>query len=251
MTQANLEALVAPVLTYQTLDDLSEQVSGAVVALWGLRATLEEAEWFDLLVDMLSALLVQAEAVGRLYGSAAVPVDGDLALPDEEPGQRRRAPEDFTQRSGIAPAPSEDLDEERYAEVEEQVREALDTIVSEGGETERVERLARDEAIAATQRGYQDGIRLQHDERIVGYRRGVNPDCCELCFWLWKEGYVYDIDQPMHRHIGCRCWPIPTTDSVGRQSRDHLDEAGIALLDRYYKGEIEETTYRQNGKNPN
>lgn len=139
--------------------------------------------------------------------------------------------------------------------------------------TARAERLVTDETISSLQRGYQDGIRLSaeqvgaqvrdqrgevyeeygrdeggrplRDERgrqaprststtIRGYRRGVNPGCCELCFWLWKEGRVYDIDQPMHRHVGCRCVPVPTTDPVGRWALSAKEtELLAALYDRY------------------
>lgn len=95
----------------------------------------------------------------------------------------------------------------------------------------RVERLARDEPIQAAQRGYQDGLRLQ-DKPVAGYRRGINPDCCELCFWLWKEGFVYDLDQPMHRHTGCRCVPVPTTDPYGKWQLSADDQA---LLDDLYR----------------
>ena len=66
-----------------------------------------------------------------------------------------------------------------------------------------------------------------------GYRRGINPNCCMLCFWLWKEGYVYPIDQPMHRHIGCRCVPVPTTDPPGRWKMS--DDEQKLLADLYAK----------------
>ncbi len=79
------------------------------------------------------------------------------------------------------------------------------------------------------QRGYQDGLRLQN-KPVRGYRR-VNPDCCELCFWLWTEGFVYDLDQPVHGHIGCRCVPVPTTDPYGKWA---LRPDEQALLDHLY-----------------
>jgi len=132
----------------------------------------------------------------------------------------------------------------------------------------RLERIFRDVPIEAAQRGYQNAIVLQvsaaADERVAsdrvtavvpaddsplvlpgyrevprttssavrGYRRGINPDACELCFWLWKEGYVYPITQPMHRHTGCRCIPVPTTDPVGRWA---MTSAEQTMLDTMYE----------------
>lgn len=250
MTQQVAEFAI-PVMTYQTLDDVSETAVDLLLALWVLRASYPEAEWIDLLVNALTQVLAEAEAIGRVYGTVARAVDGDLALPDEAPGQRRRPPEDFEQRSGTAPDPEPTITEGRIEEIREQVAKAFETLAREVErlveDTERVERMVKDEVVQHMQRGQQDGVRLAGS--AGGYRRGVNPDCCELCFWLWKQGYVYPIDQPMHRHIGCRCVPIPTNDPVGRTA--DVDEAGQALLDRYYTDTLDETSYRRDGKNPN
>jgi hypothetical protein len=223
-----------PVLTYQTLEDLGAQTAAAVLAVWALRAELPTEELVRLLVGVLTNAALQGEAIGRLFGFQAVPVDGRAIVPtDDVP--RRPAPEDFIQRVNDAPAPALDIDYvERQAELEERLTKAVTTLLEEipadSTDTDRVERLATDEPIQAAQRGYQDGLRLQEDPP-GGYRRGINPDCCELCFWLWKEGYVYPLSQPMHRHTGCRCVPVPTTDRVGRQP---LDKAEQTLLDELY-----------------
>ena len=240
--------VVIPAMTYTVLDDVSDSAVDLLLALWLLRPTMDEEQWLALVIDALVSVLAQAEGLGRAYGQVAQTVDGDLALPDEPDGQRRRAPEDFEQRSGIAPAPEETITEQRVEEIREQVHKAVRTLAretprpattEEAVNLERIERMVRDETVQQMQRGAQDGIRLAGS--ATGYRRGVNPGCCELCFWLWKEGYVYPIDQPMHRHTGCRCVPIPTNDPTGRQSRDDLDDAGQALLDRYYAGEFDTT----------
>lgn len=233
------------------------------------------------------------------------PEEQEPEEPEEEPEERRPVrrpvrrppPANFEQRSSTAPEPDEEIDvDERLDELEERLTKAVrtlqdeidalgDEITEEEPEDEeqdrdpvreplryapRLERLAWDEAVQATQRGYQDGIRLQEpavtitdqdgnvyedvgqdnagerpevDERgrqrprtssesIRGYRRGINPDACELCFWLWAEGRVYAIDQPMHRHTGCRCIPVPTTDPVGRWSMTVEERA---LLDDMYE----------------
>jgi hypothetical protein len=255
VTQAYLET---PVLTYQELDQLGAQTTAAVLVVWRLRGELPEGEWLDLLVSVLVRAILLAEQWGRLYGRAARPVDGSPILPtDDVP--RRPAPDDFVQRSGEAPAPSPDIDyAERDAELVERLTKAVRTLVretpAESEDLVRVERLATDEPIQAAQRGYQDGIRLRRQEveptpegsataAVVGYRRGINPDCCELCFWLWKEGYVYPIDQPMHRHTGCRCVPVPTTDRTGRHS---LNEADQQLLDDLYARYVTKTDLEVN-----
>lgn len=256
-----LAAAEVPAFTYATLDDLADEAVVAVLLYWRLRPTLPEADWLALVVDLLVSLILQAEQVGRAYGLGAVAVDGDPIFPTSTL-PRRPAPDDFEQRSGTAPAPEPTIDvAKRSDELTERLTKAVATLAErierpaepqdvETQNLEPVERLASDEPIAATQRGYQNGIRLRQDRTIVGYRRGINPDCCELCFWLWKEGYVYPIDQPMHRHIGCRCVPVPTTDRIGWQSRDHLDDAGLAQLDRYYSGELESTTSTSNQEAP-
>jgi hypothetical protein len=83
------------------------------------------------------------------------------------------------------------------------------TTVLELESVERVARLARSEPLMAAGRAYS--VAIEKSDRVVGYRRGLSPDPCELCMWLWKEGYVYPADQPMHQHPGCTCVPIPVT----------------------------------------
>jgi hypothetical protein len=79
----------------------------------------------------------------------------------------------------------------------------------------RIDRLAKGEPLSAMQHGALTVYR-QHD--VIGYRRGVHPDACELCHWLKKTqldpaGYVYPAGQSMYQHPGCTCWPIPVTRS--------------------------------------
>lgn len=76
----------------------------------------------------------------------------------------------------------------------------------------RLARLAVSETAAAFQRA--TGELLAADSRITGYRRGLNAGACELCLWLYKDGYVYPTGQPMHRHTGCQCVQEPTTEKV-------------------------------------
>ena len=216
---------------FTVLDDLADQTVTAVLAAWLLRAELDDDEqWQRLVVSVLVVAVLQAEAWGRLYGGQARPVDGGPLLPtDGRP--RRRPPEDFEQPSAGAPRPTPDLAiVARERDLTERLTRAVQTL-ADADDLGRVERLARDEPVQAAQRGCQDGLRLQ-DKPARGYRRGINPDCCELCFWLWKEGFVYDLDQPMHRHTGCRCVPVPTTDPYGKWKLSADDQA---LLDDLYR----------------
>jgi hypothetical protein len=235
--------IAPPVLTYRKLDNLAEQAWAAVLAVYLLREEMDEQEWRALLVAVLVFAILQGESWGRLYGEVALPVDGIGLVPaDDKP--RRPAPEDFDQRSERAPDPDDVIDfVARDRELTDRLDKALRTL---GADQDRLERLTRDETIAATQRGYQDGVRISPSttsSRIRGYRRQINPDACELCWWLWKEGYVYPIDQPMHRHIGCRCVPVPTTEPVGRWKLSASEER---LLDDLYSKYVTEKKRNRN-----
>ncbi|WP_447643363.1 hypothetical protein [Nocardioides zeae] len=253
MSVQAVERVAVGAFTYETLDDWSEQVAVTVLAYWYLRPTMPDVEWIDLVVDSLVTLLVRAEYVARIYGLGAEPVDGDPIFPAMPTTPYPRPPGEWGQRNGMAPEPGEFDPARRLDEVRPSIERAVLTLAEEidkpstieaarGQDVSRVDRMARDEAVSSMQRGYQDGIRTKRPGRpeVRGYRRGVNPDCCRLCFYTWKEGYVYPIAQPMWRHTGCRCWPIPTTDRV----KGDLDAAGRALLARYYDDRIEETTHR-------
>ncbi|WP_281711783.1 hypothetical protein [Dermacoccus nishinomiyaensis] len=254
-----------------TLDALAEQAGAYTLAVWG---AADGDAWPQVTAEALTGFVIQGEQIGRTFGMAVEPRDGDPVLPVEvvegrNPGWRR-PPEGFVQRSGEAPEPDVVLRyDQRVDELLERLTLAARTIAA--GDVEdaegRVERLARDETVQAAQRGYQDGLRLHaaldavDDEAlrravavagdrnvprtssatIRGYRRGVNPDCCELCFWLWKEGYVYPVEQPMHRHTGCRCVPVPTTDPPGRWALSDRELRLLAVLyDRHAGGEERE-----------
>lgn len=72
------------------------------------------------------------------------------------------------------------------------------------GTDEQFDRLAEEEPLSAANDALWRAAKANRN-KIVGYRRVTERDRCELCWWLWKEGYVYDIDKPMHRHPRCRC----------------------------------------------
>lgn len=240
---------VAPAFSYETLDDLSDQTAAVVLAVWAMRPDMPEAEWIEYVVQVLVAVILQGEAWGLAYGEldAGSPVDSTALVPESETGYRP-APEDFDpEPTDRDLRPADALEDRIDVEVLRlRIERAIRTLarstprptsVEEAPPPlDRVERIARDEPIQAAQHGYQAALREHATEEIVGYRRGINPDACELCFWLWKEGYVYPLHQEMHRHIGCRCWPVPTTDKVGRHSLSKDDQRLLEdLYDKYVR----------------
>lgn len=73
--------------------------------------------------------------------------------------------------------------------------------------TDRLERLGRAEPAQAAQ---QAALNTYAANGVDGYTRGLDSGACELCVWLYKDGYTYPTDKSFHRHTGCRCSPIPT-----------------------------------------
>lgn len=76
-------------------------------------------------------------------------------------------------------------------------------------------RVASNEPVQAAQETVQE---VAAENGYRSYTRGLDADPCELCQWLWKDGYRYPIDQNMHKHPGCACVPIPSRDEPGRHA---------------------------------
>ena len=225
--------------TYEDLDALGAEAAAAVALLWLARPHLDFDEWVGLVVRALVNFILRGESIGLALGGALPAVDAAL-IPTGET-RRRPAPDSFRPYTdGYSLSPGWRVDP---VDLEKRLRIAVETLAGQippdaqaGPVLRPVERLASDEPIRAAQAGLQQG-RVDAGGS-GGYRRGVNPDCCELCFWLWKEGYVYPITHPMHRHIGCRCIPVPTTDAVGRHELSP-DDRGLleTLYDNYIRNE--------------
>lgn len=73
-------------------------------------------------------------------------------------------------------------------------------------------RVASNEPVQAAQETVQE---VAAENGYASYTRGLDADPCELCQWLWKDGYRYPISQPMHKHPGCACVPIPSRGVPG------------------------------------
>lgn len=90
------------------------------------------------------------------------------------------------------------------------LRKAARTLLAvEDVTPERVARLGRAEPLDAAGTAYSDGIK--RSRHVDGYRRGLSGNACELCVWLYKDGYTYPANQPMNRHKGCTCTQVPAT----------------------------------------
>ena len=90
------------------------------------------------------------------------------------------------------------------------LREGLSTllaVVDPEAPALRVARFGRSETAGA----FQDGYSAAMGERpqVGGWRRVLNSTACELCRWLYRDGYVYRPRQSFHRHAGCGCHPEP------------------------------------------
>jgi len=243
-----------PVLTWQVLDQLGGEAALAVLGAWAMRPELPFEEWINLVVELLVDAIGRGHAVGfERFAPAAVPVDGNAIVPtDDVPRQRGPAHDDeleaIQRDRGSVPRRTTEAD------LRKRVEKAVRTIAADTNELageDRIDRMARSETIAAVQEGYQDGLvefaspEIQKTfeafgadaplKGVGGYRRGINPSACEVCFWTWKQGYVYPLSRPMWQHPGCRCIPIPTTDRIGRHD---LSDDEQALLDDLYKRHI-------------
>ncbi len=229
-------------LTYLALDQMSARAWAALALLWLARPDFDTfEEWLEVVVETLVELILEAEETGHIVGLEATPTS-DPMVPEVS--------RDHTWRKirGFDPDAAQDalrnvVTPREEPALRERIERAVVTLVEEQAAPKRVERMVRNEVVQAAVEGQSRALTERGD--ITGWRRAVEPDCCAICFFLWKEGYVYEPLQPMWTHTGCRCSKVPTTDRVGRHGRDELDEAGQALLDRYYADQIEETKYRK------
>lgn len=194
MTAPTVEPVAAPAaFAYTDLDAIGEESSLALLAWWALRADMDLDQWVSAAAFLLARHVTAARAWGRVRAGLDL-TPGQPFYPDP-------------------PAPDED---DLLPRLEQAWTTAVEVAEERPDPDATAERLARDEPIAAAQAGYQEVLA---EAGVTGYRRALNPDACELCQWLQKShlapgGYVYPIDQPMFRHIGCRCLPEPTTDPI-------------------------------------
>jgi len=188
-----------------------------IARLLGLSEALTREELLRVLAGRLARHKTSAWETSRAYGvmDARTASSGPTYLP-WVPAGYEMPPDDFIQ---TAPEFTRDPELDGPEDAYDRLVISFDTTLVAGPDggvripEDRVNRLIENEVAESAVQGYQSGGRVAGAR---GYRRRINPDACQLCFWLWKGGYVYPIDQPMHRHVGCRCYPEYTTDRVGR-----------------------------------
>lgn len=70
----------------------------------------------------------------------------------------------------------------------------------------RLERLARSEPLEASQRATHEAI--QRQPGVTGWVRQMEPDACQLCRFIWREGRIWPKAHPFQvMHPGCNCQP--------------------------------------------
>lgn len=172
--------------------------TAAVVAAWTAGAIITS----ELQSALLSVLTSSTSTAWHLSDSLAAELLGVAPL-------------------GIAPAPSVQV---RHAKAVDTLTKTLDTAPE--SLLPRATRLTSSEAVEALGRGLVDSY-ARHG--IHGYVRGLDADPCELCVWLKKEhlrpgGFIYPTTQPMHRHPGCCCSPIPVLQAPQYRSRGNRND---------------------------
>lgn len=181
LSAETLPAFVAPIAA--DLETNANDAAALVVTGW-LAGAVTTAEFIDVVAHLIeaasTAAMVVADAIAaRLLGTAPVGISPTQA--------------DLRRWTKAARAITADLDKRPPQTLES-----------------RTQRLASSEAVASLQRAMQEAYAAHG---VTGYRRGLDADPCELCQWLYKDGFVYPINRPMHKHPGCQCVPIPTTEA--------------------------------------
>lgn len=179
-------------MTYETnVAALGEKTSNLIEGLWVKHMTGVLS--FDEFSVTATRLLVSAQAKGVAISELTLAgyfQQAGLAVPAFQ-GLQTVASTDGLQKAVATIAASD-----------------LDTVM-------QLRRLATAEVMEAAGNGYQKAMKGY--KQIKGYTRGLDSGACELCRWLYKDGFVYPADQKMHRHKGCLCHPVPTFKNVPKE----------------------------------
>lgn len=128
----------------------------------------------------------------------------------------------------------------------QRMESAIATVLS-GPEDEiqaRLQRLGFADPVNRAQESFQ--LRMSSDNRVEKYTRGVESDACELCRWLYKDGYAYPKNKPMSKHTGCVCHQVP----VFVKGRKFVDAATLAMREAKRKErELDAAVARVLGEN--
>lgn len=75
----------------------------------------------------------------------------------------------------------------------------------------RYQRLVEAEIRQAVADAYDEAVSTS--KAVTGWRRGLEPDACQLCRWWARDGRVWPADYPIQRHPGCDCSQLITTNT--------------------------------------
>lgn len=162
---------------------IGEDAARRAIAFLGGAFTDDETVLF--VADLLAASNSQAAAAGVLaYAASMHEATGHLSIVADPPSTAH-----FT-----------DVERLRQAVASILRNRAADTPM-------QLRRLAIAEAAETAAFTYGDA--LQGDERVVGWRRVLNPGACQLCRWWSRNGRVWPAAHPIPRHKGCTCSQQP------------------------------------------
>lgn len=111
----------------------------------------------------------------------------------------------------------------------DQIRQALDTALDAAQQDVRVklQRLAAAQPTESAQ--YQMSQSMRNSRNVAGYVRVLESDACELCEWLYRDGYVYPPQRPLTTHPGCVCTARPVTPAeLVREAENRYGGSGGA-----------------------
>ena len=174
------------------LDQLGAETARQVTELWQLVPDELDAETFD---ELAAVIIATAAAQGAVLAELSLTVE-------------------LAAQTGVAvsPAavqlPAHPVDTGRLARAVATARESPETAPV------RLGRLARAEPVESSQRAYSRAI-ARHPG-VGGWRRGTNPDACELCTWWHRDGRLWPKSHQMPTHTGCLCEPVAVATGYAR-----------------------------------
>ncbi|SLL01448.1 Uncharacterised protein [Mycobacteroides abscessus subsp. abscessus] len=192
--------MTAPVEQYQA--DTEALAASTVVGVLAVYAALQAGQ-----VSVPEAGLVIATAVVTANAVATTLADAYVAAHIE-------------QATGV-PTPTVGLpprdDTERLTKavekiLDEQEDEPVDTAAM------RIERLAHSEPLAAAQQSTVEVMAGQ--PAVVGWRRQMDADPCELCQFWYSGGRIYRTTTAFQSHPGCNCQPEPVFTTTTK--KEHI-----------------------------
>lgn len=161
-------------------------------------------------IDLIVGFIIRAESQSAIASVVAV----NSLMPEAEQVRQIELPELEVHDEQVVKAVAtvlKDLPDDPTEDDVDRFDKRLQRL-AKGRVTETAGRVI-DKGIAKASR---DLANASSEAQIVGYTRGLDKDPCELCVWLKKEhlrpgGFIYPAGQPMHRHPGCCCVPVPVT----------------------------------------